>query len=118
MRLRKRRAAFKEKARAPGREPVIKNVQSPANPEVFFDILQGGAESARSRKETSRRSRSGAVMKVLKPSLILGLVVAGVGRSSMRSLTKSCIQIGSADMPARRSSRMADSVNRVGENRV
>src|SRR5579863_4968438 len=45
--FRERRSALEEKSRMPNRQAIKKNVESPSDPEVFFNILFRRAESSR-----------------------------------------------------------------------
>jgi hypothetical protein len=45
-RLRQRSSAFEQQARRSCRQAIEENVERPADPEIFLDVLNGGAESA------------------------------------------------------------------------
>ena len=101
--LRKRRAALEEEAWASRGTLVIEGVQSPEDPEIFLDIADRRTESIGRRK------------KQIEPVARRGRYELFVGRGRQERTsptsaevsnprTNSCIQIGRAERPARRSS--------------
>lgn len=85
---------------------MIERVQGPADPEVLFDIADWSAEPVGGRKKKIE-----PVARRRGDDLLVGGGGHDAALSSVSELSRprrnSCIQIGKAGRPARRSSRIA-----------
>ena len=100
------RAALEEQAGPIGRPLVVERIQGPADPEVLFDIADGSAEPVGRRKKEVEPVAWRHGDDLLVRRLGHGCASSTFGKPS-RSRRNSCIQIGRAENPARRSSRIA-----------
>ena len=103
--LGERSSTFEEQARSVLLESVEQGVERPADPEIFFDILYGGAEPVGSGLENVASIGLAGGNDGMKSRIhLFGFL--GASSASRSSRTTVCIHAGSVEIPLRKSSRM------------
>lgn len=98
--FRKGRSAFEQETRT-AITAVEQRVERPADPEVLFGILGGGAEPLR-----GCRKEAGARVRIRSQDLVEGQIHHACASELTIGLRRSCIQAGRVGMPSARSARI------------